>query len=83
MSDPFDLLVDLHIDGERQGPGSDEATRRAIALAGLGGPSGVAMADIGCGISRSPLVLIPVVTTTAIEVTCEVWWRTCRYVASK
>lgn len=60
MSDPFELLVDLHIDGERQGPGSDEATRRAIELAGLtgrSGRSGLAVADIGCGTGASTLVL--------------------------
>jgi SAM-dependent methyltransferase len=57
LSDQFDLLVDLHIDGERQGPGSDEATRRAIALAGLEGASGLAVADIGCGTGASTLIL--------------------------
>lgn len=57
MSDLFDLLVDLHIDGERQGPGSDEATRRAIALAGLEEASGLAIADIGCGTGASTLIL--------------------------
>ena len=29
-------------------------------------------------ISRSPLAVIPVATTTAIDVTCEVVLRTCR-----
>ncbi len=57
MSDQFDLLVDLHIDGERQGPGSDEATRRAIALARLEQESDLTIADIGCGTGASSLVL--------------------------
>jgi len=57
MSDPFELLLDLHIGGERQGPGSDEATRRAIALAGLTGRTDLAVADIGCGTGASTLVL--------------------------
>ena len=57
MSDPFELLVDLHIGGERQGPGSDEATRRAIELAGLTGRANLAVADIGCGTGASTLVL--------------------------
>ena len=57
MDDRFDLLADLHIDGERQGPGSDEATRRAIALAGLEGASDLTIADVGCGTGASTLVL--------------------------
>jgi SAM-dependent methyltransferase len=57
VSEHLDLLVDLHIDGERQGPGSDEVTRRAIELAGLVGASDLAIADIGCGTGASTLVL--------------------------
>jgi SAM-dependent methyltransferase len=57
VDDRFDLLADLHIDGERQGPGSDEATRRAIALAGLEGASDLTVADVGCGTGASTLVL--------------------------
>ena len=57
MSDPFELLVDLHIGGARQGPGSDEATRRAIALAGLENRVDLTIADIGCGTGASTLVL--------------------------
>jgi SAM-dependent methyltransferase len=57
MSDPFELLVDLHIGGERQGPGSDEATRCAIELAGLTGRTNLAVADIGCGTGASTIVL--------------------------
>jgi ubiquinone/menaquinone biosynthesis C-methylase UbiE len=53
----MELLIDLHIDAERQGPGSDDATRRAIALAGLEGSSGLVIADIGCGTGASTLVL--------------------------
>lgn len=29
------LLIDLHLEGDRQGPGSKEDTLRAIELAGL------------------------------------------------
>lgn len=57
MIDPFELLLDLHIGGERQGPGSDDATRRAIELAGLTGRMNLAVADIGCGTGASTLVL--------------------------
>jgi SAM-dependent methyltransferase len=55
--DRFDLLVDLHLDGERQGPGSDEATRLAIALARLEDATDLTIADIGCGTGASTLVL--------------------------
>jgi ubiquinone/menaquinone biosynthesis C-methylase UbiE len=51
------LLVDLHITGNRQGPGSDAHTRRAIELAGLARVKGLRMADIGCGTGASTLVL--------------------------
>ena len=57
MDDQLELLVDLHIDGERQGPGSDEVTRRAIALAGLEDASNLTIADLGSGTGASSLVL--------------------------
>jgi SAM-dependent methyltransferase len=53
----LDLLIDLHIDAERQGPGGDDVTRLAVALAGLGASSGLEIADIGCGTGASTLVL--------------------------
>ena len=70
MSDPFELLVDLHIGGERQGPGSDEATRCAIELAGLTGRTNLAVADIGCGTGASTIVLAHELdaTITAVDV---------------
>lgn len=57
MNDQLDLLIDLHIDGKRQGPGSDEATRRAIALSGLEGATDLTIADMGCGTGASTLGL--------------------------
>lgn len=57
MDEQMELLVDLHIDGERQGPGSDEATRLALHLAGLEGATDLEIADIGCGTGASTLVL--------------------------
>ncbi|WP_424933901.1 class I SAM-dependent methyltransferase [Amaricoccus macauensis] len=51
------LLIDLHLGGARQGPGSDAMTRRAIGLAGLGAHTGLRIADIGCGTGASTLVL--------------------------
>lgn len=57
MTSELDLLIDLHIDAERQGPGSDDVTRRAVALAGLRVSSGLEIADVGCGTGASTLVL--------------------------
>lgn len=55
--DDLKLLIDLHIGGQRQGPGSDAMTRRAIALAGLEGHQDLNVADIGCGTGAASLVL--------------------------
>lgn len=51
------LLLDLHIEGQRQGPGGDEQTRLALELSGLRGASNLKVADIGCGTGASTLVL--------------------------
>lgn len=55
--DDLSLLVDLHRDGKRQGPGGDDETRLAITLSGLSGRKGLKIADIGCGTGASTLVL--------------------------
>jgi len=55
--DDLSLLVDLHRDGKRQGPGGDDETRLAITLSGLSGRTGLKVADIGCGTGASTLVL--------------------------
>jgi ubiquinone/menaquinone biosynthesis C-methylase UbiE len=55
--DELQLLIDLHRDGLRQGPGGDDETRLALALAGLRGTPGLRIADIGCGTGTSTLVL--------------------------
>lgn len=55
--DDIDLLIDLHQDGRRQGPGGEDETRRAIALAGLSHKKVKRIADIGCGTGASTLVL--------------------------
>lgn len=53
----FSLLVDLHRDGQRQGPGSDQTTRRALDLTGLDRAAESVVADLGCGTGASTLVL--------------------------
>lgn len=56
--DELALLVSLHKDNKRQGPGSDEHTRLALHLSGLKHCSNrLRIADIGCGTGASTLVL--------------------------
>lgn len=57
MVDELQLLIDLHQDGPRQGPGGGEATRLAVALSGLKETVDLEVADIGCGTGASTLVL--------------------------
>jgi SAM-dependent methyltransferase len=55
--DPLDLLIDLHRDGERQGPGGDAETELALQLAGVDRTGPLRLADIGCGTGASSLLL--------------------------
>jgi SAM-dependent methyltransferase len=57
MSDEMELLIELHVDGERQGPGGEQETMRALELSGLSGQRGLTIADLGCGTGASTLVL--------------------------
>ena len=67
--DDLSLLVDLHRDGRRQGPGGDDETRLAITLSGLGAGTGLKIADIGCGTGAATLVLAKELdaTMTAVD----------------
>ena len=51
------LIIDLHIDGERQGPGSNTDTIRALDCCDLGDRTGLTVADMGCGTGASTRVL--------------------------
>ncbi|MHC4893835.1 MAG: class I SAM-dependent methyltransferase [Planctomycetota bacterium] len=53
----FALLVDLHRNGARQGPGSEEETLRALELTRLDRTAELRVADIGCGTGASTLAL--------------------------
>jgi SAM-dependent methyltransferase len=55
--DELRLLLDLHQDGPRQGPGGEDETRLAIVLSGLKEGINLKVADIGCGTGASTLVL--------------------------
>lgn len=69
MSTDIDLLIDLHRDGDRQGPGGDEETRLAITLSGLATGKRLSIADIGCGTGASTRLLASVLdaTITAVD----------------
>lgn len=45
----IELLIDLHKDAERQGPGSNEDTLRALSFADLDKKRHLKVVDIGCG----------------------------------
>ena len=53
----FQLLIDLHRHAERQGPGGEAETIRALELAGLDRSRSLKIADIGCGTGASTIVL--------------------------
>lgn len=55
--DDYELLIDLHLQAQRQGPGSDAETLRALQLARLDPQTPLKVADIGCGTGASTLVL--------------------------
>ena len=51
--DNLELLIDLHKHANRQGPGGDKETKKAIALAMLDKTKQLRIADIGCGTGAS------------------------------
>ncbi len=54
----YDLLLDLHKDGYRQGPGDDTQTKLALTLSGLAErPGPLKILDVGCGTGASTMVL--------------------------
>lgn len=55
--DDLQLLIALHRDAARQGPGGEAETKLAIALSGLPHDTPLRIADIGCGTGASTLVL--------------------------
>ncbi|MCG8444929.1 MAG: class I SAM-dependent methyltransferase [Hyphomicrobiales bacterium] len=53
----IELLLDLHKNAARQGPGGEAETRLAIAMSGLSGRRHLKIADIGCGTGASAITL--------------------------
>lgn len=55
--DNYKLLIDLHKQGQRQGPGGDAETEQALNLAMVDRAAPLKVADIGCGTGASALLL--------------------------
>ena len=55
--DDYKLLIDLHKQGHRQGPGGDAETETALNMAIVDRTAPLKVADIGCGTGASTLVL--------------------------
>lgn len=55
--DDLRLLVEMHRNNRRQGPGSEETTLRALQMAGVERSRDLKVADIGCGTGASVLIL--------------------------
>ena len=53
----LELIIDLHKDSDRQGPGSERDTIRALKLTGLQNQNRLKIADIGCGTGGQTLTL--------------------------
>jgi SAM-dependent methyltransferase len=65
----LELLIDLHKNALRQGPGGDNETEMAIDLAGLNRNMPLNILDIGCGTGASTLILARVLNAkiTAVD----------------
>lgn len=68
--DDFKLLIDLHKDGHRQGPGGDAETELALDLTTIDRSVPLKMTDIGCGTGASTILLaqlLPKARITAVD----------------
>ena len=55
--DDYKLLIDLHKQGYRQGPGGDAETEQALNLAKVDRAAPLKVADVGCGTGASAVLL--------------------------
>lgn len=66
--DNLSLLIDLYVDSERQGPGSDACTKKALQLTGLNREESLQIADLGCGTGASAMVLAEEINAKVLAV---------------
>lgn len=57
MAETMDLLIKLHIKGERQGPGSDAITKQALDIIGHDKNIKLNVLDVGCGTGAQTIAL--------------------------
>ena len=53
----LELIIDLHKNSERQGPGSEEETLKALEFMNLPSDRNLKIADIGCGSGGQTITL--------------------------
>jgi len=53
----IELLIDFHVDAERQGPGSDADTLKALSFIDIVQSKSLKIADIGCGSGAQTMTL--------------------------
>jgi methylase of polypeptide subunit release factors len=53
----IELIINLHLDAERQGPGSPQETKKALDLIELDKSEPLKIADIGCGSGSQTITL--------------------------
>ncbi|GAB5465549.1 MAG: class I SAM-dependent methyltransferase [Candidatus Kapaibacteriales bacterium] len=65
----MELLIDFHKDAERQGPGSNEDTLKALGFLSIDNSIQLKVADIGCGSGAQTIVLAQNLNTkiTAVD----------------
>ena len=65
--DDYKLLIDLHKQSHRQGPGGDAETELALSLAMIDRAAPLLIADIGCGTGASSLLLARLLSAAQIR----------------
>ncbi len=70
----LELIIDLHLNSERQGPGSEEDTLKALNFMSLPENTPLNVADIGCGSGGPTLTLARHLHTTLCRQDLVRWW---------